>query len=421
MEKLFINGSVPLKGEITVNGAKNSSLPILACALLCEGTTCIHNCPELSDVDATVKILTHLGCRVSREGSDITVCTDGCCRCDVPDSLMSEMRSSIVFLGAILARCRSARLSFPGGCELGPRPIDLHLAALRRLGAQIDETGGTLDCKCDRGLCGNTVTLSFPSVGATENTMIAAAAASGRTVIQNAAREPEICDLADFLNKAGAQIYGSGESTIIIDGVPKLHGCEHTVIPDRIEAATFMAASAVTGGDLIIRDVVPRHLQPVIPVFEQAGCDIKCLQNIITVKSPARLGPFKCIRTLPYPGFPTDAQAIVMAASTVAQGTSIFIENIFDSRYKHTHELRRMGAEIKTEGRMAVVQGVDHLTGTGVTATDLRGGAALVVAGLCAHGQTAIGGLNLLDRGYAHLARRLRGVGADIERRAPDA
>ncbi len=416
MSKLIVQGGHRLAGSIPVHGAKNSALPLLSATLLGTTPSVLHNCPRLSDVDTSIKILSHLGCKVTQEGSNVTVDASSAGQYEIPDNLMREMRSSVVFLGAIVARQGKARISFPGGCELGPRPIDLHLKALRKLGLIIEEDHGYLNCHVGKGLKGCPINLSFPSVGATENIMLASATADGTTVITNAAREPEIYDLADFLNQCGARISGAGESTIRIDGVQKLHGAEHTVIADRITATTYMAAAAVTGGDLLLEKVIPDHLQPVIPVFEEAGCHIKAQGDQLHIAAPDRLKAVKNIRTLPYPGFPTDSQAIVMAMSTLAEGTSVFVENIFESRYKHVGELLRLGAHIKVEGKVAIVEGVDHLSGAPVEAADLRGAAALVVAGLAAQGTTQITGLHHLDRGYEMIEQRLSGVGAVIKR-----
>nr|WP_317413707.1 UDP-N-acetylglucosamine 1-carboxyvinyltransferase [uncultured Solibaculum sp.] len=416
MSKLIVQGGHRLTGSIPVHGAKNSALPLLSATLLGATPSVLHNCPRLSDVDTSIKILSHLGCKVTQEGSSVTVDASTAGRYEIPDDLMREMRSSVVFLGAIVARQGRARISFPGGCELGPRPIDLHLKALRKLGLIIEEDHGYLNCHVGKGLKGCPINLSFPSVGATENIMLASATATGTTIITNAAREPEICDLANFLNQCGAHICGAGESTIRIDGVPKLHGAEHTVIADRITATTYMAAAAVTGGDLILEKVIPAHLEPVIPVFEEAGCHIKTQGDQLHIVAPDRMKAVKNIRTLPYPGFPTDSQAIVMAMSTLAEGTSVFVENIFESRYKHVGELLRLGAHIKVEGKVAIVEGMDHLSGAPVEAADLRGAAALVVAGLAAQGTTQITGLHHLDRGYEMIEQRLSGVGAVIKR-----
>lgn len=416
MSKLLIHGPNQLEGETAIHGAKNSTLPLMAAALLCEGQCVLHNCPNLSDVDTSLKILRHLGCTVARSGSDVTIDPTNADNSDIPDTLMREMRSSIIFLGAIISRMGRANLSFPGGCELGPRPIDLHLSALRRMGVVIDENHGFLDCSVPDGICGACINLSFPSVGATENIIIAASRAKGVTMITNAAREPEIIDLTDFLNACGAKIRGAGEGTIIIEGVKHLYGCEHRVIPDRITAATFLAAAAITGSTLTIANVNPGHLAPVLPLFEEAGCRLDILNDKIKISAPKRLNRIKSVRTMPYPGFPTDAQAPVMALTTMAQGTSIFVENIFESRYKHVGELMRLGACIKVEGRVAIVEGVESLSGAPVEAADLRGGAALVVAGLAAQGTTEITGLKHLDRGYENIEQSLALLGADVQR-----
>lgn len=416
MSKLLIQGAKKLHGEVRIHGAKNSTLPLMAASLVCGGKCTLHNCPSLSDVDTSERILRHLGCGVERSGGDIIIDPLPMDRCDIPDDLMREMRSSIIFLGAIVAKMGKAELSYPGGCELGPRPIDLHLSSLRRMGVVIREDHGRLNCTVPNGLHGSVVSLAFPSVGATENILIAAVLARGTTVVNNAAREPEICDLADFLNSCGAKIRGAGESTVTVEGVGSLTGCEHRVIPDRIAAATYLAAGAATGSVITVSSVIPRHLEPVIPVFEESGCVFETEGDRMRIVPPARLSRVKCVRTMPYPGFPTDAQAPVMAMTAVAAGTSVFVENIFESRYKHVGELLRLGANIKVEGRVAIVDGVERLSGASVEATDLRGGAALVVAGLAASGVTEIGGLNHLDRGYEKLENNLSDLGAEIVR-----
>ncbi len=413
MAKLVIEGGKPLRGEIDVCGAKNAALPILAASVLCGGVCRIHNCPRLSDVDAAMKILTHLGCTCAREDGCVVVDSSAVTSCEIPDDLMREMRSSIVFLGAIAGRCREARLSFPGGCELGPRPIDLHLQALRALGLQIDEAHGGLDCHTD-GLKGCEITLSIPSVGATENILLASSVAKGKTVIRNAAREPEISDLADFLNSAGARIQGAGSSNIEIEGVQRLHPTAHTVIPDRIIAATYMAAAATTGGRLRLKNILPSHLIPVLEYFRVAGCGLDVAERSLLLEAPPRLHRIPTVRTMAYPGFPTDAQPPVLAMSTVADGTSVFVENIFENRFRYVDELVRMGAKIKVEGRVAVVEGVPRLSGAKTEATDLRGGAAVVVAALGADGRTEIGNIGHIRRGYEDLEGCLSSVGASI-------
>ena len=416
MEKIIIHGQKRLNGEIEVHGSKNSALPILAASALVGGVSEIHNCPRLSDVDAAIKILTHLGCRVSRTGHTVTVDASGMSGCEIPDELMREMRSSVVFLGAILGRAKEARLSTPGGCEIGLRPIDLHLSAMEQLGANLAEDAGKLQFTAPDGLTGARITLTFPSVGATENIIIAAATAKGRTVLTNAAREPEISDLADYLNGCGAHIHGAGDSTVVIDGVPALHGTSHTVIPDRIAASTYLLAGAVTQGRICVRDIIPAHLGALLPVLKEAGCDLRCSDRWICLSAPPRLQRVKMTRTMPYPGFPTDVQAPRSAMLTVADGTSVIVENIFESRYKHAGELVRFGAKISVEGRTEVIEGVPYLTGVHATAPDLRGGFALMIAGLAAHGETVLGGVEHIDRGYEAPEAVLASIGADVKR-----
>lgn len=416
MSKLLVNGRQRLEGSVSVQGAKNSALPVLAATVLTNGESVIFNCPNLSDVEASACILRYLGCEATRTGSTMVVKNNGINRHDIPDALMRKTRSSIVFLGAVLARTGRVKLSFPGGCEIGMRPIDLHLSALRRLGAEIKERHGYLDCRAPHGLKGCKIALSFPSVGATEDIMIAACTACGTTTITNAAREPEICDLAEYLNACGASIYGAGEGVIVIDGVRSLHSAAHTIIPDRIAAATLLSCAAVTGSEIVLEDVVSSHLGAVLPVFEQAGCALSRCDNQLKITAPRRLRGMKIIRTMPYPGFPTDAQAPLLAMSCVADGVTVFIENIFENRYRHTGELCRMGADIRTEGKIAVIEGVGGLYGATVEATDLRGAAALVIAGLCAEGTTEISGVSFLDRGYESLEQTLTALGADVKR-----
>lgn len=415
MSCITVLGNKRLSGSVRIQGAKNSILPILSATILCEDVCTIHNCPSISDVEACVGILSHLGCVVKGQEDTIVVDTSKVTCRSIPDELMGEMRSSIVFLGAILSRCGETVISFPGGCELGPRPIDLHLSALGQMGAVVEESHGKLFCFLPSGrFQGAEIVLPIPSVGATENIMIAATLANGKTVVRNAAREPEIEDLATFLNACGGRIYGSGESTIVIEGVRKLKGCEHTIIPDRIVAATYLSAIAVTGGYGEITGVVPAHIYPILPFFRQSGCDITEKKDCVELKSPNRLSPLKHLVTGYYPGFPTDAQPIVMPMATIAGGTSTFVENIFENRFHHVHDLVKMGANIKVEGRMAVVEGVEALSGANVKAKDLRGGAGLVVAGLCAKGITKVEHPHYIARGYQNIVEDLRALGAEI-------
>lgn len=416
MGKFIVEGGKRLRGELKIQGSKNSALPILAACVLVDGVNVIHNCPLLSDTDVTVKILEHLGCVVQREGHTVIVDSTGVNACDIPDSLMREMRSSVVFLGAIIGRTGKAEISTPGGCEIGLRSIDLHISSIKRFGVDITEEHGRLECAARGRLSGCEITLSFPSVGATENIMLAAATAQGVTTIVNAAREPEISDLADFLNGCGARVHGGGEGIVTIQGVSSLSSTEHSVIPDRIAAATYMFAAAMTHGEIVLKDIIPAHIGPVFPALEEAGCDINIKGRELFLTAPPRIKRIQKISTMPYPGFPTDIQAPIMALTAVADGTSVIIENIFESRFKHIAELIRMGADIKTEGRMAVIQGVPYLTGASVVSPDLRGGSSLVLAGLAARGITEVSEIHHIDRGYEAFEDHLGRLGASITR-----
>ena len=416
MECLTINGAKRLSGKISVHGSKNSTLPILAASLLSGGECVIHNCPCLTDVRAACDILSYLGCRVRREGNTLIIDSSSVTKWNIPETLMHEMRSSIVFLGSILSRMHRAELYTPGGCEIGLRPIDLHLSSLRALGAAIEEKSGKLTCTSEGRLKGCNITLAFPSVGATENVIIAAAVSDGVTNIFNAAREPEIADTIGFLNACGAKIRINNDGAITVCGVKKLHGCEYTVIPDRITASTYISAVAACGGDVLIDNAVTSHIKSVLSVFEQMGCCLEAEENRVRIKSSGRLRSVRSIRTMPYPGFPTDAQAPVMVALCLAEGTSVVTENIFECRFKHIPALIKMGADIKTEGRAAVITGVRSLSGARVCATDLRGGGALTAAALAAYGESVITGLNHIDRGYENIEKNLRMIGADIKR-----
>lgn len=411
-----ITGRRRLSGRLAVQGAKNSVLPILAACILSPGECVIHHCPDLSDVSATLEILRGLGCNVRREADTVIVDASGVHSGDIPEHLMREMRSSVIFLGAILARVGQARISYPGGCELGPRPIDLHLDALCRLGAQVREEGGTLYCSTPNGLRGCEVRLSFPSVGATENAMLAACGSTEVTTILGAAREPEIEDLQMFLNALGVRVSGAGSDRITVQGSPRIGAAEHTVMADRIVAATYLAAVGAAGGQVELTGVCPEHLSTVLDVLEEAGCHLRREPCAIALSSPGRLNGVGPIRTAPYPGFPTDAQAVVMAALAGGRGETVFEENIFQSRYRHVSELARMGADIRLTGRTAIVRGAP-LYAARVDSTDLRGGAALVVAALAAEGSSRVGELHHIDRGYDHLELALSRLGAAIERK----
>jgi UDP-N-acetylglucosamine 1-carboxyvinyltransferase len=380
------------------------------------------NCPQLSDVEAAMEILKHLGCTAEREGDTVYIDSRGMNRTDIPHDLMREMRSSVIFLGAILARANEAELSYPGGCELGVRPIDLHLEALRCFGAEISEQGGNLFCR-GRSLRGARVNLSFPSVGATENAMLAACGAAGETVITNAAREPEIIDLQAYLRKLGVSIWGAGTPTITISGFVLRDRVGHRVMTDRIVAATALCCAASAGGRITLRDVVPAYFETVTAALEQMGCRIDRKSHSVTLEADGRLHAPRPIATRPYPGFPTDAQPLLMAAALKAEGTTAFTENIFESRYRHAVELNRLGADISVVGRVAVVTGVKALVGAPVKATDLRGGAALITAALGARGTTTVYDIGHVIRGYEAFEKMLNDLGADVhyedERLAP--
>ncbi len=416
MENLIISGGIRLDGKTRLQGSKNSSLPILAACAAVNGISVIHNCPRITDVDIAVAILERLGCKVSREGGTVTV-DSGDINCSaIPEELMSEMRSSIIFLGALLARFGRGSATLPGGCEIGLRPIDMHIAAFRSMGVVIEESGGSMECTAPNGLAPCRISLSFPSVGATENIILASLAAKGETVITNAAREPEIKDLADFLNECGAKIIGAGQSVIRIYGGRRLTGAEHRVIPDRIVASTYMACAAVTGGRAVVTEVEREHLAPVVPVFEGCGCKIDFANGEMSVTAPKRAERIKYLRTMPYPGFPTDSQALVTAVAATARGTSIISERVFENRFRHVPELIKMGADIRVEDScVAVVEGVPSLHGAKVTASDLRGGSALIAAALGARGESIIDGVRHVLRGCEDVCGNLSRLGADIK------
>lgn len=416
VEHFIINGGKKLSGKLRVQGSKNGALPVLAAAVLVKGQCVIHNCPHLTDVEAAADILRWLGCRVKRENTTLTI-DSGCVnRYDIPEGLMREMRSSIVFMGSVLGRTGRAVMSAPGGCEIGLRPIDLHISSLEALGAKITRHMGELSCFAPEGIRGTDITLSFPSVGATENIMLASAVSRGTTTVINAAREPEIDHLAGFLNACGADIHIMGDGRVIINGVRRLHGTEYTVIPDRIAAATFLSAAAATGGDVLLEQAEPGHLKTVLSLFSDAGCDVRAAGKSIRIIAQGRLHRLRGVRTMPYPGFPTDAQAPVMAAACLAQGTSIIVENIFESRFKHVPELVKMGAKIKIEGSVAVIDGVERLYAAKVEAADLRAGGSLAVAALAAQGASHVYGVRHIDRGYEKLENCFASLGADVIR-----
>lgn len=419
MSSFVIQGGRRLQGEVRASGAKNSILPIMASALLTREECVIHDAPDLEDVGTMTRILTSLGVKVrfggDREGRRyIRIRADALTGCEVSADLMGEMRSSIVVMGPLIGRLGKFRVSRPGGCPIGTRPIDFHLRGLAALGARIREDHGYIDGET-AGLRGRDIQLDFPSVTTTENLMIAAVYAEGTTVIRNAAREPEVVDLANFLRAMGADIAGAGSDSIRIHGTRALGGADHTVIPDRIEIGTYMAAAAVTGGDVTITNVIPEHLDAVIAKFTEAGVALEVGCDRIRVLPGARLRAVNW-RTTPYPGFPTDMQPQAMAMMCFARGTSLITESIFDGRFAHAGELMRMGATIEVGSRLAIVRGSGRLTGARVKATDLRAGAALVLAGLGAEGTTVVDGVRHIQRGYEDMDAKLRRLGAVISR-----
>lgn len=416
MERLIIQGGAPLSGMVRVSAAKNAVLPIIVATMLPETPATICDVPDLEDVRTISDVLASLGVVVEKKGSDLVFDAAGLCGMEASYDLVSKMRASFLVMGPLLAKMGRARIALPGGCMIGSRPIDLHLKAFEAMGAEIEITDGYVEARAPKGLSGASIYLDFPSVGATENIMMAAVLADGRTVIENAAEEPEIVDLATFLSGMGANIKGAGTNVIRIEGVRMLEGISHTPIPDRIEAGTFMMAAAMTGGDVVVDNVVTEHLKPLFAKLREAGVTVE-LEDVdrVRIVSTGKIRSTD-IKTLPYPGFPTDMQAQFMALMTVGNGISAVTETVFENRFMHVDELRRMGADIVVEGRRALVRGVPFLQGAFVRATDLRAGAALVLAGLAARGETEVGELHHIDRGYDHLVEKLKGLGASISR-----
>lgn len=414
MDRLLIQGGRKLTGTVRVSGAKNSVLPILAASLLTTTETRLTDIPNLADVDVMSAVLIELGARVTRSGRDIIITVPQIRTFDAPYEYVRQMRASFLVIGPLLARTGRARISMPGGCAIGTRPIDLHLKGLAAMGAEINYGSGYVETIAKK-LRGVTIYLDFPSVGATENLIMAASLAEGQTNIENAAEEPEIVDLANYLNAMGAKIKGAGTNVIRIQGVRELTGTTHTVIPDRIEAGSYLVAAAITGGEVLVENIIVDHLKPVLAKLKEAGVAIAETDTGVRVNCSGRLKGVD-LKTMPYPGFPTDMQAQMMALLTLTKGTSIITETVFENRFMHVNELKRMGAKIKTEGRTAIVQGVNALYGAPVKATDLRAGAALVIAGLAAEGVTEVGNLHHLDRGYEGVVEKLVGLGADIKR-----
>lgn len=420
MAKFLVQKSGPLTGEVTISGSKNAVLPIMAAALLTEEKCTIMETPALRDVDVMCQLLESLGAEVEDKLEDniVEIEAKTISQNEAPFELVKKMRASILVIGPLLARTGKAVIPLPGGDAIGKRPIELHLKGLRALGVEIKEESGTqgpLEAKVDR-LVGNDIYLDFPSVGATEVIMMTAAVAEGTTVIENAAQEPEIVDLANFLNKMGAKIKGAGTATVKIDGVEKLHGVSHQVIPDRIEAGTFMVASVITKGNILIRNILPDHVKPVTAKLRECGAEITMTEEGMIVRGDVNPIISTDIKTLPYPGFPTDMQSPFMALLTVAKGPSVVIETVFENRFMHVAEFNRMGANIKTQGNCAIIPGDKQLQGAQVVATDLRAGAAVVLTGLVAEGTTEVSDIYHIDRGYENFVEKFRGLGATILR-----
>jgi UDP-N-acetylglucosamine 1-carboxyvinyltransferase len=418
VSNLIITGGSRLCGIVEVPGAKNSVLPVLAATLLNHGISILENCPELDDVMTMLEILTALGCGIRKNGSRIEVDASNLTNCVIPEDLARRMRSSIIILGSLLARCGEVIVSYPGGCEIGMRPIDMHLRALVQMGAKIDGlSDGMLKCKAEK-LSGCEILLDYPSVGATENIMLAATVAEGETTIQNAAKEPEIEDLQGFLRKMGVSVTGAGTGVIRIKGVPRIKTEPvHRIIPDRIAAGTYLTAVAGTGGSLVVTGIEYDHIGSILYCLKRCGCRVKNYSgNVVTLESSGKLSALDLVRTSPYPGFPTDMQPQLVAMLTTCKATSVVIETVFENRFRYTEQLMKLGADINVQGRTAIIRGVEKLRGSPLEARDLRGGAALVIGALMAEGESSISGVGYIDRGYERMEKVLQSIGANIRR-----
>ena len=412
MKSYIIEGGRKLEGESYVSGSKNASLPIIAASILNGGVTKLYNVPNIHDTQKMLEILKKLGCKIKHNSGKIIIDSKNIKRWEIPEDLMRQMRSSVIIAGALIARFQKATFSYPGGCDIGSRPIDLHLKAFEKLGVNIEEEAGFIHCQSDK-ITSAEIQLDFPSVGATENSILAAIFADGETVIKNAAMEPEIVDLQKFLNRMGAKVTGAGTNIIKVQGVKRLKDVSYKIMPDRIEAGTLLCMCAATGGKIFLKDVKPDHLAPVLHKLEETGCKIEIKDTSIILEAPKKLKAVD-IKTMPYPGFPTDMQSVFSAMLCFAKGTSIITENIFESRFKYMSELKRMGAKITIEGRTAVIKGGKRLSNATVSATDLRGGAALILAGLMARGKTKVENIGYILRGYENLDQKLNDLGAKI-------
>lgn len=415
MGKYHIQGGNRISGELNIYGAKNAILPILAASVLNKNISIIENCPQISDTFLAIEILESIGCKVKLQGKTLIVDSSSANKCEVPEKPVREMRSSIIFLGSILGRFKEVKISYPGGCELGARPIDLHLKGIKQLGVDIIEEHGYIMCKSN-GLKGIRINLDFPSVGATQNIILASVYAKGTTIMSNVAKEPEIIDMQNFLNSMGANIKGAGTDTIVIEGVKKLNATQYKVMPDRIVAGTYLAAAAITSGNIVLNNVEPEHMYPITSKFAEAGCSIKTEKYKVSLKAPKKLKAIDRIITQPHPGFPTDMQAQFIAMLCIAHGHSLVEETVFEARNKHIPELIRMGANIRLsqDGNMFVIKGVRNLKGATVVSKDLRGGAALVIAALAAEGETIVTNSHFIERGYEHIDKDLISLGASI-------
>lgn len=418
MPSYIIEGGRRLEGEVDVSGSKNASLPILASSILNSGTTKLYNVPEIRDTRITQEILKFLGCKVKKNKGKVEVNSKNITKKEIPEHLMHQMRSTVILAGAILGRFKEVKFSYPGGCDIGARPIDLHLKSFEKLGVNITENAGFIVCKCDK-IIGANIDLDFPSVGATENIILASVYAEGVTNISNAAMEPEIVDLANCLNSMGAKIEGAGTSNVKITGVKNLKSISYKIMPDRIEAGSLLCMTAVTGGKIKLNNCRPEHIIPVLNKLEESGCLVDKKDNSVILVAPKKLKAVD-IKTMPYPGFPTDMQSVFGAMLTIAKGTSVIVENIFENRYKYMAELKKMGAKITIEGKTAIIKGVRRLSGAKVVSTDLRGGAALVTAALAAKGKTEVTDVEYILRGYERLDEKLRKLGANISLKEGD-
>ncbi|MCI8944851.1 MAG: UDP-N-acetylglucosamine 1-carboxyvinyltransferase [Clostridia bacterium] len=415
MKEYIINGGQPLDGALEIKGAKNSILPLMAASILTDEITVLHNCPNISDVDSMINILEGLGSKIIRSGRDVIIDNSMTDKSEIPASLAKELRSSVFLLGSLLSRHKKAKVAYPGGCDIGLRPIDIHITGLRELGIEIQEQGGYILCNCLNAKSADIV-LDLPSVGATENLMLASVFIKGKTVIRNCAKEPEIVDLQKFLNTMGAKIRGAGSSVIVVEGVDKLHGIDYTPIPDRIVAGTYLIAAAMCGGNVELSGVNPEHISSLISKLSKTTCKVHIKNDRILIRSKGRQKSLECIETMYYPGFPTDLQSQIMAMQTVSRGTSVIVENIFETRFKTASQLKKLGADITIKGRVAVIRGVKELIGAEVAASDLRGGASLVLAGLVAKGTSIVKDIHYIDRGYEDLSVELQKLGANVRR-----